>query len=210
MPINYTVLADVVDVAGHTPTSGQSFLVDTNVWFWMCYEAALDVEGSQRVSQVDPYLRFLRDCNAAGTKLYWSALLWSELAHQIEITEFKVAKMAGITNATTCKEFRHLEPSNRSRVVQAIDDAWKQVEQLGCPLADFPLGADCVATARAELPQTKLDGYDMFLVQALKKAKLTGIVTDDGDFTTAAGIRVFTCNRAALDSAQRLKRIRRF
>ena len=40
MAVNYTVQAQVIDIAADTPKADDVFLVDTNVWYWMTYPHA--------------------------------------------------------------------------------------------------------------------------------------------------------------------------
>ena len=53
MTINLTVKATVVDIRADTPSYNDTFLVDTNVWYWMLYARASLAEcGSNAVCTV--------------------------------------------------------------------------------------------------------------------------------------------------------------
>jgi hypothetical protein len=209
MASGFTVRAEVVDADAYTPRAGETFLVDTNVWFWMCYEAAPDAPGVAKPRQTQSYPAFLdRVMKAAGT-LRWSALSWSELGHIIERTEFEIAKICGATTANGIKQYRYENVAERARVVSVIHAAWNQVTALASSLGDTIIDEVAVQGANEELKMVTLDGYDLFLAQTLRKAGITGVITDDGDFCTVGGITVFTTNRNALRAAQAQGKLRK-
>lgn len=47
-----------------------------------------------------------------------------------------------------------------------------------------------------------LDGYDLLILEAMDKAGVTQIITDDGDYVTVPGIKVFTANSDAIAAAK--------
>ncbi|TBR57265.1 hypothetical protein B4U84_14625 [Westiellopsis prolifica IICB1] len=47
-----------------------------------------------------------------------------------------------------------------------------------------------------------LDGYDLLILEAMDKAGVTQIITDDGDYVTVPGIKVFTANNGAIAAAK--------
>jgi predicted nucleic acid-binding protein len=208
MASSYTVRADVVDASTHPARSGETFLVDTNVWFWMCYEAAPDAPGVAKPRQAQSYPAFLDRVMKAGGNLRWSALSWSELGHIIERTEFEIAKACGATQANGIKQYRYENADERSRVVAVIQATWNQVTALASTLGDTVIDEVAVHAANEELNAVTLDGYDLFLAQTLRKAGITGVITDDGDFCTVSGITVFTTNRNVLRAAQAQGRLR--
>ncbi len=204
MAVNITVRAEIVDIARHRPAAGEAFLVDTNVWWWTAYAFApeLPEEKKPKPYQLSAYPNFLKRAKVAGALLHWSPLTWPELAHHIERTEFEMAKYYGSPDANNPKAYRHNDATERARVVQAIADSWAEIEALGSPLADVVLSPSAIAEAGALQKEAALDGYDLFLALALKNAKITGILTDDGDFATVPGIRMFTANSAVLRAAR--------
>ena len=95
MPINYQIVADVVDIQTDTPKKEDKFFIDTNVWFWM-------------------------------TK---------------------------------------------------------------------------------RIKTQKVDGYDLFILELMFRHNILQIITDDGDFATIPGIKVFTSNRRVINAAQQQEKI---
>ena len=47
-----------------------------------------------------------------------------------------------------------------------------------------------------------LDGYDLLILEAMDKAGVKQIITDDGDYVTVPGIKVFTANSGAIVAAK--------
>lgn len=179
-------------------------MVDTNVWWWAAYAFApeLPAEKKPRPYQLSAYPNFLKQAKLAGALLHWSPLTWPELAHHIERTECEMAKYYGSPDALNAKAYRHNNAIERARVVQVFTDAWAEIEALGTPLADVVLSPSSIQEATALQKEAALDGYDLFLALALRNATITGILTDDGDFATVPGIRMFTANNTVLRAAR--------
>jgi hypothetical protein len=211
MPVNFTVKAAVVDVRQDTPKAGDRFYVDTNAWFWTVYSRTQIAPDPPRQYQTDSYPAYLKKVLNMGAKLHWCGLSLSELARQIERVERKIycrAKAVVLDD----KEFRHNLPSERVRVVQEIDDAWKAVESLagadGC--VNFPeLNTAFMTAALDDFKQLPMDAYDLFSVRAIRAANITQVISDDGDFCTVPGITLFTANPSAISAAQAQKKFRR-
>jgi hypothetical protein len=198
--VNLTVRAEIIDIARYRPAAGEAFLVDTNVWWWAAYAFAPELPNEKKPKpyQLSAYPDFLKRAKVAGALLHWSPLTWPELAHHIERTEFEMAKYYGSPDAQNAKTYRHNDANERARVVQTIADSWGEIEALGTPLADVVLSPSSISEAVVLQNEAALDGYDLFLALALKRSNIAGILTDDGDFATVPGIRVFTANRNVL------------
>ena len=54
----------------------------------------------------------------------------------------------------------------------------------------------------ARLATQALDGYDLFMIEAMLKAGITQVITDDGDYVTVPGIQVFTANKNVVNLAR--------
>ncbi len=205
MASKLSIRADVVDAKTRAVKSGEAFLVDTNVWFWMCYAAAPYISKSWQSRE---YPAVLDRIIKAGGRLFWSPFSWSELGHIIERTEWEIAKECGATTAESVKKFRYESPAERERVVDAIKGTWRQVTELAEPMSEIALNASTVDAANAELSDVMLDGYDLFMAQQLRSSELAGIITDDADFSTFPGITVFTANNRVLSEARAQGRLR--
>ena len=58
-----------------------------------------------------------------------------------------------------------------------------------------------VTTALHRLQTEQVDGYDLFILESMRSLGVTQVITDDGDFTTVSGIRVFTANQNVIQAA---------
>ncbi len=199
MLINYRIAAEVVDVRKDCPNSSDTFLVDSNVWYWLTYTKASLVDGPAAKRCALDYSSFVKKAITQRVQLCRCGLSIAELAHTIEKKEREIfEKTHGIIRP---KEFRHNHPQERATVVAEVNAAWGQVRSMATPLN---LLIDDVLSDIALIRFTKdaLDGYDLFFLEAMTKNKVTQIITDDGGFATVSGIRVFTANQNVITAAQ--------
>lgn len=206
MPLNYVVQAQVVDLRIDTPKPGESFLVDSNVWFWTTYPRATLGSRPPRAYQLRDYPTYLRNALSVGANLHWCGLALSELSHRIEKVEHEIwnaTEQAAARPGCLPKEFRHNLPAERVRVAQEIEIAWKAVESLGSILpAPVLIDAANTTQALAELRTSPLDGYDIFFLQATRTCGVMQIISDDGDLCCVTALTLFTSNNSVLGAAQ--------
>jgi predicted nucleic acid-binding protein len=126
----------------------------------------------------------------------YCGLSFSELAHQIEKTEREI-----FNSNIPPKEYRHNYPSQRQNVVQEIQDAWEQVKLIAV-CADITVNESLTDKALQRLTTQLLDGYDLLILEAMEKANISKVITDDGDYVTVPNITVFTANRNVINTAQ--------
>ena len=203
MAINYTIMAEVVDIRSDEPLADDVFFVDTNVWYWMTYPAAT----AMHQSQLRDYPNYLNKALGNGSKICHSGLSMAELTHIIERTEHKIYEQS--VKSIKTKEYRHNLSDERARVVATVQAVWAQVANLASPLP-FVIDTSTTQTALKRLVNEKVDGYDLFLLEAMKNNGVVQIITDDGDFSSVSGIKIFTANlnviRAARDQGKLIKR----
>ena len=200
MVVNYVIAADVIDVRVDTPKPEDVFLVDSNVWYWTTYTKASLSNQQQTLRRVRDYSAFVNKAIAVSAKLYRCALSLAELAHLIEKSEREIfVKTSGSIRP---KEYRHNHPKERSNVVNEVRAAWGQVKTMASSL-DVTINDAITGTALARFEKECVDGYDLFFLEAMSNGKVIQIVTDDGDFATVSGIRVFTANQNVITTAQK-------
>jgi hypothetical protein len=98
------------------------------------------------------------------------------------------------------KEYRHDDPAERATVVAEIQATWNAVKAMGAPLPHH-VDEPTTDAALARLPTQGLDGYDLFLLEAISQAGIVQVLTDDGDYCTVPGIQLFTANVRVLTLA---------
>lgn len=199
MAINYSVQADVIDIRTDTPHSHDEFLVDTNVWYWMTYTRASLGPSPPHATQLTDYPNYINQALTNNSQLRFSGLAFAELLHLIERTEREIYIAAHGQILT--KEFRHNLTPERANVVLEIQSAWTQVTAMG-KLLETPLNGTTMNAALQRVQSEKLDGYDLFIIEAANAAGITKVITDDGDFCGVPGIQMFTRNRTVLNAAQ--------
>jgi hypothetical protein len=200
MAPNLTVLSEVVDIRRDTPRAGDSFLIDTNVWLWMTYSKASLGPSPPRHYQASAYPTFCQAALRSGAHLLHCGLAIAELGHQIEKIEKHLYERSSGT-VVSLKEFRHNCPTERAVVAAELQAAWSSVESMSSSL-EIDVNAHNTAMAKNMFGVEKLDGYDLFMVLALQISGMNQVVTDDGDFSTVAGLRVFTANTNVLTAAR--------
>jgi hypothetical protein len=199
MPPVYTVRARVIDIRTDTPRPTDAFLVDTNVLYWLAYPSAGATPGSATPAQMTTYNAYLQRSIAAGGIVYRTGPSLAELAHLIEQNERDI--YAGADTPVTTKEYRHNLPSERARVVTLVQDAWAEVKRQSQPLS---LVIDDPATdaALVRFATQPVNGFDLFLLEAMSAAGVTQVLTDDGDYCTVPGLAVFTANPRVIAGAR--------
>ena len=199
MPINYAVQAQVIDIRTDHPQPTDSFLVDTNIWFWVTYTRASSGPNPPRPGQLTSYPGYVARCLAASAKLYRCGLSMAELAHIIEKTEREIFETSSGARVGA-KEFRHNHPTERTAVVAEIQSAWGQAKTMGTSL-DIAVDEPTTDAALTRYGTQVLDGYDLFILEALSRGGLTQVLTDDGDFCSVPGIQVFSANANVISAA---------
>jgi hypothetical protein len=202
MAINYSIHADIIDINSDAPRLDDKFLVDSNVWYWLTYSQASYGMQSWRLPLISIYPGYVNNALAAGARLFYCGLSLAELAHLIEKTEHQI-----FDAALNPKEFRHNYPQTRKNVVAEVQSAWGQVKSLAKSLT-FRIDQKTSDAALVKFQQVPVDGYDLFLLEAMFKQKMLCIITDDGDFATVAGIQVFTANKNVLTAASSQGKLR--
>jgi len=201
MPINYTIQADVIDISTDAPRPTDEFLVDTNVWYWMVYTRAAIGPNPPRPGQLTDYPNYLQRCLTTGARVRYCNLTLAEIAHIIEKAEREIYGATSGFNTRNTKEFRHNFPLERASVASEVQSAWTQISSLGTSM-EASVDDAMTSAAIVRFGTEALDGYDLFILEAMTASGIVQVITDDGDYCGVAGIQMFTCNRAVLNAAQ--------
>jgi len=197
-----TVVAKICDIRSVAPDPEAEFLIDTNAWYWTTYtRASVPAIGQPRKYQSQHYPRFIKKALDNGSILHRCDLSLAELSHTIEDCERRIFIEFIANREVSVKEYRHCEDEERRDVVSEIESAWGQVVQMSHCLGLSVEGPTTVG-ALDDLKASRIDGYDVLLLQAMRQGKVTRIVTDDSDFATVAGLEVFTCNPDLIELAR--------
>ncbi|MCY7322142.1 MAG: hypothetical protein LH660_10195 [Phormidesmis sp. CAN_BIN36] len=209
MVTNLSIQAEVIDIGSDTPLRGDIFLVDTNVWFWQTYLKTAPSEPWLR-KKVQSYTKYLKQIRANGATPAYCGLIFAEISHIIEREERQVySKRYGInlkdpkTARKFPKEYRHSYPLERARVVAQVEAVWQEIERIGTAI-ELVVNDDTTNAARHRFHSQALDGYDLFLLEAISRTTVDQIrvLTDDMDYATVPNIQVFTSSPFVLQQAQ--------
>jgi len=199
MPIN--IQANVIDIRRDTPRPSDVFFVDSNVWFWVGYSNAT-VNIQHNYNQGIDYPSYLKRALAAGAKLHKCTLSFSEIAHSIERHEWEIFQALPGNSSLKLKDYRHNYPTERQNVIAEITNTWVIADSMtqGASIA-VNVDNTALATAMSQIATLELDGYDLFMLEAVRSAGMPQIITDDSDFGQVPGIQVFTANGLLLPAA---------
>lgn len=199
MTINYKIVADIIDITNDNPRPSDIFLIDTNVLYWMTYTRASQAIPPPFPNQTITYPSYLSKAINTKSKLYRCGLSLAELAHIIEKNEREIFNRSHTPVRT--KEFRHNHSSEHNNVVTEIQSAWGQVKNFAISL-DISIDESTTDSALNKFTNHTVDGYDLFTIEAISKAGVVQIISDDGDFATVQGLQVFTCNLNVIQAAR--------
>jgi predicted nucleic acid-binding protein len=200
MGVKYTIQAAIVDINADKPKNDDIFLVDSNVWYWMTYTHASEGRSPPCPYQIASYPNYVKMALEMDALIYSSNLSLAELTHLIEKTQREIYNRVNRTQVMP-KVYRHNLPEERSIVVSEVEIAWGQVKSLTKPLVDS-IDENTANQGLLRFQHEKVDGYDLFILESMKKSSITQIITDDGDFSNVPNITVFTANQGVLSAAK--------
>jgi predicted nucleic acid-binding protein len=206
MTVNYVVQAEIVDIRQDSPQSGDIFLVDTNVWYWLTYPPASSSAQWYQVTYYPQYFVAALDCTA---QLCYSGLSLAELASLIERAEYQLSPYSSPPEGApprsrplaSFKEYRHNYSNERTRIVANTQTVWEQITSDG-EFLELVINYAAIEDALSCFETQKVDGYDLMLLETMKQNGISQIITDDGDYSSVANIKVFTANRNVINAAR--------
>jgi predicted nucleic acid-binding protein len=208
---NLLVSAEVVDITIDLPQPNDVFMVDTNAWYWIAYsrfsQASVSPNNRPKAYQTRYYPAFIKQAISVKSLLHYCGLTLPELSHNIERIE-KHIFCNSLTDSNlqedinkNPKVYRHNYPAERAKVAAEVEASWGTVTAIG-KLAIVGIDENTIDDALARFVTQCLDGYDLFLLAAMRANGIDKIITDDCDFVTVPDIVVFTANRNAIDAAR--------
>ncbi len=197
------VRATVIDIQNDRPKISDRFLVDTNAWYWLTYVRSSQTSRPPKFYQIREYPRYLKSALKSQSELLWSGLSIGELAALIERSEYDIFCQINRLNpqSFSLKEYRHGYIQERiNKVISETTIVWDLIRSFGNCL-DTIINASTITQTIANLNIQAVDGYDALMVDAMNKAGINQVITDDIDFVTVPGITIFTANRNAIAAA---------
>ena len=205
MSVNYSIKSLIIDLKSGTPKDSDSFLIDSNVWYWMTYSSASYANSSPLPYQLKCYPDYIKSCLKAEVNLFHCIVSLNEISHLIEKVEYELY-LSGNPEEINRKEYRHNNQSERERIISEIKSSWTQVESMSKPL-ELNIDVNASKNVLQNLDQAPLDGFDGLILEFMKKNGMNQIITDDGDFACTPGLKVFTANKNVIDAARKQGKI---
>lgn len=200
-------VVDIRDARNYQGASDIRVFVDTNVWFWFSYtKASLDLR-DDRKREIDSFLQFINFFLSKKT-LYSCGLIYAELTSLVERTELELyrSKLSKPDSSMGLKKFRREYPRSRLGAIKEAKLAWEMVESCS-ELIPMNLDLNFVQAASKQATNFLLDSYDLFYYEIMRINKIDCILTDDKDFLSVPGLKVFTANNQVIREAKNLERL---
>lgn len=170
------------------------FYVDTNIWYWLTYaDAEMQLYQENYASKMhDVYI-------SDKATLASSKLTYTEIANLVERHHMQEN---GIKPRQK-KDFRKNEIA-RKLVVDDVEIAINQIENMTSK-SDFIENLDNVyAEAYVDiLRKTVLDPTDALMSAFIANNEVVHIITDDIDFYSVSGLKIYTYNSRMIEQAKR-------
>jgi hypothetical protein len=203
-----TVSATVCDIRTTDPEPEGEYFIDTNAWYWTTYSRASILASDGPIKyQRQHYPRFIKRALDKGSILHRCDLTLPELCHIIEDCERQIFSQFVAQREVSPKEHRHCEDEERTQVVSEIESAWIQITQMSSCI-NLSLQQPTTGQALNDLKRCRVDGYDLFFLQAMKQGRVAKILTDDCDYATATGLEIYTCNPGLVKLAESQGRLK--
>jgi len=196
MAVHYSIQVEVVSIKSDVPKPTDAFFIDTNVWYWMVYSRAGQADQPPKPYQIRDYPSYIGKARTACAKLYRCGFSLAELAHLIEKAEREI--FVRTYGPIRTKEFHAPE---RARVVAEVQNTWGRIKMIATPVEAL-IDEATTNAALTRFHTQPVDGYDLFILEAIAKAGIVQVITDDGDFATVPSIQVFTSNQNVIQAAQ--------
>lgn len=194
----------VSDISDYEPGNNDHFIVDANVWLWMCYSKFSSLESTNKPKhyQLHKYPAFIEQAMKSSLKLYWTTYTLAEVFHVIEKFEFSLATQQN-SSFNSVKSYRNSIAWRRD-FLSEINSCFALIKSLGSELVVGDVNADLLL---ASIAKYGIDSYDYPIVKAALDSKGMKVLTDDGDFKGVEGLRLFTANNSVLKKAKEQDRL---
>ena len=177
--------------------NSREYFLDTNVLYWYCYPR---ITGKHLSSQSQPYYDFVDGLVSAGNPIVTSVYNISELLNVVEKNEFDIYRQKHTEAVYKIKDFRR-DSTERKRMQQNLKTTLSNVHNT-CKILAFDFEEGHMADFVDTLSQHRCDVFDYVILQNCIALNHLNIVTDDNDFSTISGIRLYTANEITINAVK--------
>jgi predicted nucleic acid-binding protein len=192
--------AKILDINTVVPQQGESYFVDTNVWYWMTYASSkhMSADNAPKEYQVADYPNFIQKALDNGVKLYHCGFTLSELSNIIENAEWRSFICFNPDQQKISKKNYRRKTQERRMVVKEVKAAWDSINAMSNCI-DVDLNTVFLESAHQIYSDSLLDSYDSFITEVMNQYNIDNVITDDGDFSSLTNKNVFTSNPRMLN-----------
>lgn len=188
---------DVIDIRKFASiNSSKEYFLDTNVLYWYCYPR---ITGYQMPLRGQPYYDFVDGLVSAGNPIITSIYNVSELLNVVEKNEFEIFKKQHTEAVYSIKDFRR-NANERIRVQNNLKTTLSNVRNT-CRILVFDFKDEHMTSFVDTLPNHRCDLFDYIILQNCISLNKVNIITDDNDFSTIDGIKLYTANDVTINAA---------
>lgn len=186
-------LSEIYNIENCDIPKSTTFLIDTNIWYFMTYPNAY-FQDDGAIAKGDKYSQFVSKLKNNSNKLFFSMINYSELINIIERNEYKIyCELNNKVNTQySRKKYRR---EHRDEYFGTMDNVLKQVENIsdndGFSQKLENIG---IREVEKEFKETLLDPSDVLNLLLSKRNNILNILTDDMDFCSTKGMKIFTAN----------------
>jgi predicted nucleic acid-binding protein len=176
------------------PKAGESYFIDTNVWYFCTYAASKDFFESStqpKQYQMEYYPTFVESAIENEAQLYCSALTLVELSTLIERSQWELYKSFYDLPNCRLKEFRKID-KEREEVIEEIKIAWETIMSMSSQLT-FNIDEDMADNFIKHIEKYEIDGYDALFYEMMDRLNISSVITDDKDFRQLDNLITYTC-----------------
>lgn len=189
---------DVVDIRTfQSMNSSREYFLDTNVLYWYCYPR---ITGTQMPVNAKPYYSFVDSLVSSGNPILTSVYNISELLNIVEKNEFSIFKDSHPEADYSIKDFRK-DSGERSRMQQNLRTTLSNVTNT-CTVLSFNFDEPCMEAFVDSFATHRCDVFDYVILRNCIANNKLNIVTDDNDFSTISGIKLYTANEITINAAK--------
>lgn len=187
----------IKDIKTFVPiNTSQEFCLDTNVLYWYTYPRYTFETGHGTQLRTQPYYDFVDILVSNGNPLITTRYNISELINIIEKHEFKIFCATNTDAEYSIKDWRRM-PEQRKSLKRILKTTIENVKAI-CQILDFNFSELTLDACINSLDCHRCDVFDYAIISFYQETNHLNIITDDDDFTSIDGLRLFTSNERSL------------
>lgn len=172
------------------------FCLDTNVLYWYTYPR-YTCEANRGIQlHAQPYYDFVDTLVSNGNPLITTRYNISELINIIEKHEFEIFCAKNTDAKYTIKDWRRM-PQQRKALKKILKTTIENAKAI-CSVLDFNFSESILDACVNSLDCHRCDVFDYAIISFYQRTNHLNIITDDDDFTSIEGLRLFTANERSL------------